>query len=98
MAPGWKGRSSISAPDGSLTTVSVKTAPKFEHGAAQALFDAQIPAAGLIDGFFHYDVAADGKRFLVNSNAIDRAVSVTTPHHCDRQLARGFEAVKMAVK
>jgi roadblock/LC7 domain-containing protein len=64
--------------DGKLTAVDVKTAPKFEAGAAHALFDAQIPTVSLAGGAFHYDVAANGKRFLVNSAVLDRAASAPT--------------------
>uniref|UniRef100_Q01UH4 Serine/threonine protein kinase n=1 Tax=Solibacter usitatus (strain Ellin6076) TaxID=234267 RepID=Q01UH4_SOLUE len=61
-----------------LTAVAVKTAPRFETtGTPQPLFDPQIPPGALADSFFHYDVSADGKRFLVSS--IDRASSVPTP-------------------
>jgi predicted Ser/Thr protein kinase len=65
--------------DGRLTAVDVKTAPRFETGAPQALFDAQIRAFNLADAFFHYDVAADGKRFLVNSVAAGSAGPAPTP-------------------
>jgi Tol biopolymer transport system component/predicted Ser/Thr protein kinase len=65
--------------DGRLTAVDVKTGPKFETGAPRALFDAQIPAPLLADSSFHYDVAADGGRFLVNSAATDRAGPAATP-------------------
>jgi Tol biopolymer transport system component len=62
---------------GRLMAVDVKTAPTFEFGVPRALFDPQIPAGVLADAFFHYDVAADGKRFLVSS--IDGANSVPNP-------------------
>ena len=64
--------------DGRLTAVGVKTEPKFEVGAPQALFDAQIPAS-LVDEFFHYDVSADGKRFLVNTVAAEKAGPAPAP-------------------
>jgi len=65
--------------DGRLTAVEVKTAPRFEAGAPQSLFDARIPAAALVDGYFRYDVAADGKRFLVNAVATERPGAAPTP-------------------
>ncbi|HXB70266.1 MAG TPA: protein kinase [Candidatus Acidoferrales bacterium] len=65
--------------DGRLTAVSVKTAPRFETGAPLALFDAQLAVVGRVGPYFNYDVAADGKRFLVNSNAIYSAASAPTP-------------------
>ena len=64
--------------DGRLTAVAVKQEPRFEPGASQALFDAQVPAGGLI-GSFNYDVAADGKRFLVNTAATGTAGSAPAP-------------------
>jgi eukaryotic-like serine/threonine-protein kinase len=65
--------------DGRLTAVSVKTAPKFEAGAPQALFDALIRPGSLAAGPFFYDVAADGRRFLFNTLATDRAGPAPTP-------------------
>jgi eukaryotic-like serine/threonine-protein kinase len=65
--------------DGRLTAVDVKTSPKFETGAPQALFDAQLTGVGLARPYFRYDVAADGKRFLVNTVAADRAGPAPTP-------------------
>ncbi len=52
------------ATDGKLMAVDVKTSPQFEAGVPKALFDARI-AGGPI--YFHYDVSADGKRFLIES-------------------------------
>jgi eukaryotic-like serine/threonine-protein kinase len=62
-----------------LMAVDVKTAPSFAFGVPQALFDPQIPAGALADRFFHYDVTADGERFLASSVAMDKAVSAPTP-------------------
>jgi hypothetical protein len=59
--------------------VDVKTAPKFEAGAPQALFDPLIPPSVRAGQNFCYDVAADGKRFLVNTLATDRAGPAPTP-------------------
>ena len=44
--------------------VDVKLAPTFEHGSAKALFDPRIGGISTAPGF-RYDVAPDGKRFLV---------------------------------
>jgi len=59
-------------PGQKLTAVAVKAAvsvarPVFEVAAPQPLFDTRIPS--LPPGFvrYHYTVAADGKRFLVNT-------------------------------
>jgi Tol biopolymer transport system component/predicted Ser/Thr protein kinase len=51
-----------------LMAVDVKTAPTFEAGTPKALFDPRILGRRNF-GFprYDYDVAADGKRFLVNS-------------------------------
>jgi Tol biopolymer transport system component len=55
------------ATDGRLMAVEAKTANRFEYGAPQALFNPRIPGGGSNVNFFGYDVAADGKRFLVNT-------------------------------
>ncbi|HXB70267.1 MAG TPA: hypothetical protein VNY05_18605, partial [Candidatus Acidoferrales bacterium] len=65
--------------DARLTAVAVKTEPRFEAGAPHALFDVRTPAGPLIDWFSHYDVAVDGKRFLVNTVATGSAASAPTP-------------------
>ncbi|HXB72440.1 MAG TPA: hypothetical protein VNY05_29655, partial [Candidatus Acidoferrales bacterium] len=64
--------------DGRLTAVDVKTEPRFEAGAPQALFDSKI-VAGFLAATFHYDVAADGKRFLVDTVATGSAASAPKP-------------------
>ena len=45
----------------------VKTGPTSESGAPKALFQVQLLAVGGAGNAFRYDVAADGKRFLVNT-------------------------------
>jgi Tol biopolymer transport system component len=62
-----------------LSAVDVKTEPRFEIGAPQALFGVRTPVGGLADWFSHYDVAADGMRFLVNTVAAERAGPAPTP-------------------
>jgi hypothetical protein len=48
--------------------VEVKTAPTFEAGIPKPLFDPQILGGGNFSFFrYDYDVAPDGKRFLVIS-------------------------------
>jgi Tol biopolymer transport system component len=54
------------AADGKLMAVQVKTAPEFEAGAPQPLFDPRI-AAGAHPAWARYAVTADGERFLVNT-------------------------------
>jgi Tol biopolymer transport system component/predicted Ser/Thr protein kinase len=53
------------ASDGKLMSVEVKTAPRFEAGTPKALFDLRSMPIPLPGGVFRYDVAPDGKRFLV---------------------------------
>jgi len=54
------------APDGKLMSVEVKAAPKFEATVPKALFQTRITAAVTLVQR-HYDVAPDGRRFLINS-------------------------------
>jgi Tol biopolymer transport system component len=67
------------AADGKLVAVEVKTAPKFEAGAPKALFDPRMATAGVVNLPFRYDVAADGKRFLVNTVANGTESSAAAP-------------------
>ena len=53
--------------DGRLMAVDVKTSAKFEAGEPKALFDPQLLVRDSAEVYVHYDVTADGKRFLVNS-------------------------------
>ena len=57
------------AADSKLMAVEVTTAPKFEARGLRALFDPRMTGAGVENMTFRYDVAADGKRFLVNTVA-----------------------------
>src|SRR4029078_10524417 len=74
-APRWKGDGKelyfIGANE-KLTAVSVKgslagTKPAFEAGPPVELFDTHVAHGGL-DTTFHYDVTADGKRFLIHTD------------------------------
>jgi len=70
------------ATDGKLMAVEVKTAPRFERGAPQALFDAHAAFAMNLDSMsvnFKYDVASDGKRFLVERVYIPVEQHATSP-------------------
>jgi Tol biopolymer transport system component len=54
------------AADGKIMAVDVKTAPRFEAGAPHTLFDPHaLPITN--HGPFRYDVASDGKRFIVDT-------------------------------
>jgi Tol biopolymer transport system component len=68
------------AANGKLMAVEAQTAPRFEAKAPQALFDPRIPRNRLppwVD--FGYDVTADGKRFLVNSDPTAPESSASAP-------------------
>jgi Tol biopolymer transport system component len=67
------------APNGMLMAADVKTSPTFEHGPPKALFDSRIPLrTNFLDGF-RYDVAPDGKRFLVIASSAEAEGSASTP-------------------
>jgi Tol biopolymer transport system component len=53
------------APGGRVMSVDVALAPTFTHESAKELFKAPIASGGPRAFAFHYDVAADGKRFLL---------------------------------
>lgn len=60
--------------DGKMMAVPVKATtgapPSFEAGAPQPLFDAHL-APSPVNDVFEYDVAADGKRFLLATIGLD---------------------------
>jgi Tol biopolymer transport system component len=53
------------SPERELMAVEVKTAPTFEAGAPEELFQTQVSGGGNLANIFRYDVAPDGDRFLV---------------------------------
>ena len=56
------------APDQKIMAVEIKTSPRFEAGPPVELFQARLPMSqGVDDVRNHYDVSADGQRFLVNT-------------------------------
>jgi eukaryotic-like serine/threonine-protein kinase len=55
------------AADGKLMAVPVKTGDTFEARTETALFQMPLPSGTATIGLFRYDVAADGKRFLIIS-------------------------------
>ncbi len=66
--PRWRGDGRelfYISPDSKLMAVEVGTATPFEAGPARALFQTRI--LPLIEARNHYDAAADGQRFVVNS-------------------------------
>jgi len=65
------------APDARLMSVEVKAAPKFEATVPKALFQTRIFAVSA--QFAHYyDVAPDGRRFLINSQLQETASAPIT--------------------
>jgi hypothetical protein len=58
------------AADGRLMVVPLKTATSFARGNPTALFHTDSPLA-------EYDVAADGRRFLVNTGSTNQSIPVT---------------------
>ena len=80
--PRWSGNGKelfFLAANGKMTVVRVKAAPGpkpfFDAGTPEPLFDAHM-VASQISREFQYDVTADGKRFLINTNV---AASSTAP-------------------
>lgn len=73
--PRWSGngRELFYESDGSLMAVSVSTVDVFSPGIAAPLFTAEQVNADKLDG--HYDVSADGQRFVV----IQQADPIETP-------------------
>jgi Tol biopolymer transport system component len=68
------------AEDGKLMAVDLKTALTFEAAAPKALFDPRIPRNRIPPwAAFSYDVTADGKRFLVDSDSTAPESSASAP-------------------
>ena len=65
--------------DSKLMAVDVSTTPAFKAGVPRALFRAPILGAGVTTNVTHYDVAADGKKFLINSAPSEAASEKATP-------------------
>jgi len=56
------------APDQKLMAVSIKTSPMFKAGSPVELFQLRLNMSASLDSIRnHYDVSADGQRFLVNT-------------------------------
>ena len=62
------------SPDGKLMSVDVVTAPTFQAGLPKVLFTVRIKTTG----GRHYDVSADGQKFLVNVPAGQEAIPPAT--------------------
>ena len=57
------------APDGRLMAAEIRFAPQFEHGVPKPLFLTRIIGGGSAGSLYRYAPAADGSRFLINSQA-----------------------------
>jgi eukaryotic-like serine/threonine-protein kinase len=55
------------SPDWKMMAVDVSTSPNFQSGAPQPLFDTQMVDTGIRTGPMSWDIAPDGKRFLIIS-------------------------------
>ena len=60
------------SPDRKIMAVDIRTEPRFEAGAPHPLFQSRIMP--LIEARNHYDVTADGQRFIVNSRRQEDAL------------------------
>ena len=50
-----------------LMAVETKTSPRFEAGPPIELFQLRLQMSDGLSGTWHYDISADGQRFLVNT-------------------------------
>jgi eukaryotic-like serine/threonine-protein kinase len=64
------------SPDWKMMAVDVSTKPTFQSGAPRALFDTEMVDTGIRTGPMSWDIAADGKRFLIISDNSTRALSL----------------------
>ena len=72
--PRWRGDGRelfYASPDRKIMSVEVRPGPSFEAGVPRALFQTRI--LPLIEARNHYDVSADGQRFVVNSRRTEDA-------------------------
>ena len=65
------------SPDSKMMAVPVSTSSVFQSGTPQALFDSDIVDTGIRTGPLSWDVAPDGKRFLIISPTSTDASSLT---------------------
>lgn len=55
------------SPDWKMMAVDVSTKPTFQSGTPHALFDTEMVDTGICTGPMSWDIAPDGKRFLIIS-------------------------------
>jgi len=65
------------SPDSKMMAVPVSTRPVFQSGTPQALFDSEIVDTGIRTGPLSWDLAPDGKRFLIISPSSTDTSSLT---------------------
>ena len=65
------------APDSKMMAVPVSTRPVFRSGTPQALFDSEVVDTGIRTGPLSWDLAPDGKRFLIISPGSSDTLSLT---------------------
>lgn len=65
------------SPDSEMMAVQVDTVPVFHAGNPQALFQTEIVDTGIRTGPMSWDLAPDGKRFLIISPKLQYTASVT---------------------
>ena len=65
------------SPNSKMMAVQVKTQPVFQSGTPQPLFQTDIVDTGIRTGPIIWDIAPDGNRFLIITDASDDASSLT---------------------
>ena len=64
------------SPDWKMMAVDVDTQPTFRSGTPRALFDTQMVDTGIRNGPMSWDIAPDGKRFLIISDTSQQTASM----------------------
>ena len=65
------------APDNTMMVVDVKTRPTFHAGTTRPLFQTEMVDTGIRSGPNSWDLAPDGKRFLIISPKSQYTASIT---------------------
>jgi Tol biopolymer transport system component len=65
------------SPDSKMMAVAVNTQPVFQAGTPQALFQTDLVDTGIRTGPMSWDIAPDGNRFLIITEAPGDALSIT---------------------
>ena len=63
--------------DSKMMAVAVSTSPVFQSGTPQPLFDTEIVDTGIRTGPMSWDIAPDGKRFLIITPTSTETSSLT---------------------